>query len=238
MLNILAKNNKLYPRSFTRPIRAGSRAANSLSYNFNANSGSVKYTNISVCNTGNSSGLLHLYYSDLNGGPLSYIYKNVSIGPKITHNFIQKNTPLYLSIEANRELYIYYSGSYDLSCYVSYDLVDNETEKTSSDFQLWFDNIRPNTDFTSIPSGSGFEFSFNVYSSNGSGIYLNITGTDIDTLVSGCYISNTGCYVDSGFKYSLTGNISRNFDITANAYASGANNIIETINVSKSWSIT
>lgn len=237
MLNILAKNNKLYPRSFTRPISAGSGAANNLSNNFNANSGSVKYTNISVCNTGNSSGLLHLYYS-VDGGPVSYIYKNVSLGPKITHNFIQKNTPLYLNIESTRQLHIYYSGSYDLSCYVSYDLLDNETEKKSSDFQLWFDNIMPDTEFNTIPSGSGFEFSFNVYSSNGSGIYLNITGTDIDTLVSGCYISNTGCYVDSGFKYSLTGNISRDFDITANAYASGANNIIETINLSKFWSTT
>lgn len=237
MLNILSKNNKLYPRSLARMIQPGSGAPNNLSENFNVASGSIKYNNISVCNTGNSSGLLHLYYSDQDAGSISYVYKNIHIGPKKTHNFIQKNTPLYMNIESNQKLYIHYSGTYDISCYVSYDLLNTDAEISSSGFQLWFDNITPSTDLNAIPSGSGFEFGFNVYSSNGSGIYLNITGTNTSGLISGCYISSTGCYVDSGFRYSLTGNISQNFDITVNASATGTNDVFRNIDISKFWSI-
>lgn len=237
MLNILNKNNKTYPGSAIGILTSG------VEYNLlnviDSKSGSLKINSAYVCNTGNNLINISIFSSMTNNSGIvstSYLYSNNIISGNNSVNLISKNRPLYIDL-SSQLLYIKYSGIYPSQYYLSYDLINEQTATTGNIFELWFDNIKPINSLNSITSGSLYELSFNVYSSNGSGMHLAVSGNS--GLISGCFSSATGCFVPNGYKYTLSGLASnQNIFALATIYISGSSaNIDGKATLSRSWSI-
>jgi len=237
MLNILNKNNKTYPGSAVGLLSSG------VEYNIlntvPSRSGALKINSAYVCNTGNNKINISIFSSTTNNSGIvstSYLYSNNTISGNNTVNLIAKNRPLYINL-STQSLYLNYSGSYPSQYYLSYDLINDQTPSTGNVFELWFDNIKPINSLNSIVSGNPYELSFNVYSSNGSGMQLAVSGNS--GLITGCFSGVTGCFVSNGYKYTLSGLASnKNISVLATIYISGSSaNIDGRTTLSRSWSV-
>lgn len=238
MLNILDKNNKIYPGSKISTLSSGVEQ-NILSL-IDSSSGTIKFNNISVCNTGNSNISIDLFTRSTpstGSASIGYLYKSYTIASNNTINFVTKNKPLYMDISSNNSLYIKYNGSYKLNYYLNYDLINSQSESTGNIFQIWFDNISPTTELNSISSGDTYFLSFNVYSSDNSMIKLSMIANS--GLLSGCFSSQTGCLVNNGYRFNLSGIASnKNIQINATASPSGSGlSLDSTATLARSWSI-